>query len=117
MAMKVVRLTNESDLLADLRANTILLINSCQRFEPIKKLVECHEILDLTLGINKKFPRIGPHVPPECDEGALLQLRTLTLELSSFYSSWLPKPDFSPNYVGKVKQLLWLYKVPKHQFR
>ena len=106
--MTVLHLEREKRLLIELKDDTIRIIKSCNDVEPIKKLVLCHEILDLTLDIKERFKKIEG-LPPPCDEDALKSLKKTTLELRVFYWHLLPIPDFSPYYTNKVDDLLALY--------
>jgi hypothetical protein len=109
--MGIVKLYNENKLIADLQQDTIWMIKHCDTVDPVKKLVTCFDILKLTLDIGNKFPSIVPRMP-ECDEGALSHLLTLTRELTVYHHKELPNPDFI-KYTHKIKRLLLIYGIPK----
>jgi hypothetical protein len=95
----LIRLWDESKLLFDLRDRTIVIIRGCQEIGPIKKLVECHDILDMTIDIQKRFPTEFPDTP-EYDVGAMNRLKHLTSEIFVWYSPTLPQPDFEIYSLG-----------------
>jgi hypothetical protein len=111
---QIVKLMDEKTILKDLKQDTMGLIRSCYKVEPVKKFVECYDILDLTLQIQEMYPTQFPKIP-ECDPSALLHLRTLTQELLVFYWIDLPHPDFG-KYTIKVQSLLRLFRLPKEEF-
>lgn len=111
---RLVKLFNEKQLLLNLQADTLILIRDCRSIEPIKKFVECHEILKLTWDIQERFPKVWPE-PPECDEHALLHLRFLTQELFVGFSPELPRPGFDL-YDKNVRILLRVFGVPRKAF-
>ena len=113
----LIRLGTETELLEGLKIRTLGLIRACPEIAVVKKFVECHDILDLTLSIHQRFPPKDLRRPPECDESALLRLKTVTQELNVMHSRWLPAPEFNPQYVSMVRKLLWLYRLPRDQFR
>ena len=113
--MTVVRLYCEKDLLSDLQGRTLKLIHGCQTVEPVKKLVECHEILVLTQTIHEKFPRVYPELP-ECDIQALLQLKHLLRELLVYHGPYIPHPDFEL-YHGRVECLFRVFAIPRGENR
>jgi len=103
------KLYDEGTLVTALQTETIFLIQNCPEIPPIKKLVECHDILKLTFEIYTKYPAD----PPACDEGALIYLKNLTRELSVYHWAILPKPEF-PSYRDKILRLLTVFQVPRH---
>lgn len=106
--MTVVHLAHEKRLLLELKDDTVRIIRSCTDIAPIKKLIHCHDIIQLSLDINDRFPAKAD-TPPLCDVSALSELRKTTSELYVYYGILLPMPDFNPWYVGKVDRLLSLY--------
>lgn len=108
--MTLVHLGHERKLLAELKDDTVRIIRSCKDVAPIKKLIYCHDIIELTLEINDngKF-QVKEGKPPLCDVSALNDLRKTTSELYVYYGALLPMPDFNPWYVCKVDRLLTLY--------
>lgn len=109
--MGLVKLYEEKDLVVELQTETVGLIRHCSTVDPIKKLVNVYDILKLTLDIANKFPRTLPDLP-ECDEGALLYMETLTRELVVYHRLDLPTPEF-PRYLQKVQRLFRLYHIPR----
>jgi len=109
----IVRLYPEGILLRELSNDTVGLIRSCREIKPVKKLVECHDILELTLDISRRFPTLPP-TDPMCDEAALLQLRNLTRELYITHRFDLPSYNLEL-YVDKVVKLLTVYRVPRER--
>jgi tripartite-type tricarboxylate transporter receptor subunit TctC len=77
----------------------------------MRLLISSYEILDLTLDIQQRFPRVWPDLP-ECDEAALLELLTFTRELYVFWRLQMPQPDFD-RYSQEVKVLLNLFQIPR----
>ena len=106
-------LLSDEDLIhrgiAEMDANA----RACNQIEPVKKLVESYDILDLTLSIAKEFPVVITKLP-ECDIGALLHLRHLTFELGVYWHPYLPRPEF-PKYSDKIKKLMVVYQVPRQK--
>jgi hypothetical protein len=100
----LIQLWNEQKLLFDLRDSTIIIIRGLAEIKPIKKMVECHDILDLTIDIQKRFPHEFPDCP-EYDAGAINRLRHLTGEIFIFWNPILPQPDFEVYQLG-VKKLV-----------
>jgi len=111
----LIQLFDEKTLLTTLQSDTLEIIRDCKSIDPIKKLVECHEILRLTQDIQERFPRVMPE-PPTCDEAALLHLKNLTQEIFVFYHPELPRPTFD-TYTIKIKQLLWTFRIPRWEFK
>lgn len=107
----ILKLIDEQVLISDLKCDTVRLIKSCHQIEPVRRFVTCYDILDLTLEIQRKFPTEWPKIPL-CDEGALLQLLSLTQELSVYHWRELPQPDFG-KYRDKVNTLLRVFQLPK----
>jgi hypothetical protein len=110
----VVKLIDEKVLITGLKQDTLQLIRRCDQVEPIKKFVACYDILDLTLEIQHHYPRLLPEVP-ECDLGALHQLRILTQELLVYHWIDLPNPEF-PNYTVKIHNLFRMFKFPREEY-
>lgn len=108
--MTVLKLYDENRALTELKTDTIKLIRGCQIIEPIKKLVESHDILELTLEINQKFPTTPPDLPV-CDEGALIHLKMVIRELFVYHRLDLPNPEFY-HYCEKILRLLNWYQIP-----
>jgi hypothetical protein len=111
--MGLLKLYDEVALLKDLQKDALGIIRSCGQIEPVKKLVESYDILDLTLSIAKEFPVVVTKLP-ECDLGALLHLRHLTYELGVYWHPYLPRPEF-PKYSDKIKKLMVVYQVPRQR--
>jgi len=108
---RLVKLYDEKQLLLVLQADTLVLIQGCRTIEPVKRLVTCHEVLQLTFDIQLKYPREAP-ADLECDEGALLHLKTLTQELCVSYRMELPNPGFD-SFSANIRKLLRVFRVPK----
>ena len=111
---QLVKLWDELDLLDKLRQDTLLIIQNCQSVQPVKKLVECHEILDLTHTIILKFP-VTPPDAPICDADALLHMKRLVQEINVFYPKDVPRPKFD-TYQIKVQTLLRIFRLPREEF-
>lgn len=114
MAQLVKLFGDERELLTHLQADALILIRDCKSIEPIKLFVEAHDILRLTWDIQIHFPREWPE-PPECDEMALLQLKTITQSLFVGHGQELPRPGFDL-FSTKVRKLLRLFRVPKGEY-
>lgn len=112
---QLVKLWDEKELLIHLQSDTIVLIRDCKSIEPIKKFVECYDILKLTWSIQDKFPTEWPDTP-ECDEMALLQLKVLTQQLTTCHWPELPHPGFDV-YSTKIIKLLRIFRVPKREYK
>lgn len=110
--MGLVKLHDEKLLLTELKTETVRLIHVCQHVDPIKKLIECHDILKLTFEINEKFPVLPP-APPQCDEPALLHLKMLTRELFVYHRLDFRPPSVFLNYTDKILRLLMVYQIPR----
>lgn len=111
---RIVKLWDEVDLLVKLKTDTLIIIQHCHSIPPVKKLVEAHDILDLSLEIIQKFP-VQPPEPATCDEAALLHLDRLIKEVSIYYPQDIPQPKFEI-YGMKIKTLLRIFNLPKGGF-
>jgi hypothetical protein len=111
MTPMVTKLWDEKTLIIGLETETLKLIHSCPQIEPVKKFVEIHDILHMTLMIQEKFPKLWPDLP-ECDEGALLYLKTLSHEIYVSYWPVLPQPDYD-RYAGRLRTLLRVFQIPR----
>lgn len=111
---QIVRLWDEKLLIGDLKQDTLNLIHGCKAVPPIKKFVECYDILDLTLAIQTKFPTVWPEIPI-CDADALLHLNTIVRELLIYHGPDIPHPDFDV-YTYRVRRLLKIFQVPKEEY-
>ena len=108
---QLVKLWDEKDLLVRLRDDTVLIVQNCLAVPPMKKLIECHDILDLTINIQLQFPTEFPD-PPVCDEDALLHLKRLVQEVYIYHRAEVPMPHFI-SYESKVTTLLRIFRLPK----
>ena len=107
----IVKLWDEKDILQRLKADTVLIVQNCKTIPPMKKLIECHDILEMTIAIQNSFQVTFPD-PLICDEGALLHLKFLVQEISIYYPREIPQPHFQ-NYAMKVSTLLRIFNLPK----
>jgi hypothetical protein len=112
---RLVKLFDEKQLLVSLQADALILIRDCNSIEPIKKFVECYDILKLTWTIQEKFPREHPNAP-ECDEPALMHLKRITQELFVFHGQEVPRPGFD-SFDLQIRRLLMVFRVPREAFR
>jgi len=110
----IVKLWDEEDLLIKLKSDTLIIIQNCQSIPPMKKLVEAHDILDLSLNIIQQFP-VKPPEPATCDEAALMHLDRLIKEVAIYYPHDVPQPKFEI-YGMKIKTLLRVFHLPKGEF-
>lgn len=108
--MGVIRLFDEKQLIYGLQGQTIEMIRGCIAVPPVRKFIECYDILDLTRDIYERFPTETLEMPV-CDQGALLRLRTLTGELMVFHGPEIPQPDFF-HYRSDVLKLLRCFGIP-----
>jgi hypothetical protein len=111
---QIVKFLNEMVILTGLKQDTMKLIRACEKVEPVKKFVQCYDIIDLTLQIQEMYPKEFPALP-ECDQGALLDLRRISQELLVYHWIDLPHPDIS-HYTLKVNSLLQAFFVPREDF-
>jgi hypothetical protein len=107
----VTKLWDEKTLIVGLETDTLKMIRSCPEIDPVKKFLEIHEILHMTLLIQEKFPKIWPDLP-ECDEGALMHLKTLSHEIYVSFWPVLPQPDYD-QYAGRLRTLLRVFQIPR----
>ncbi len=112
--MSIIRLRDEKDLIIRLKRDTLTLIHVSPQIEPIKKLVEASEILDLTLDINQRFPTTPPDIPIG-DEPALMRLRQIGIELYLFHRQEIPAQHLEL-YADKITALLALFRLPRDHF-
>lgn len=112
---QLVKLFDEKLLLVNLQADALILIRDCNSIEPIKKFVECYDILKLTWTIQEKFPREYP-AAPECDEPALMHLKRITQELFVCHGPELPRPGFD-SFDYNIRRLLVVFRVPREAFK
>lgn len=110
---RIIKLWDERDLICRLKNDTLLLIHASKTIQPIKKLVEASDILDLTLSINERFPTNPPDLPI-CDEAALLRLKQISAELYVYHRQEVP-PDHLILFDDKVRTLLAVYRLPRHE--
>lgn len=108
---QLVKLYDERSLLVDLQGRTLSMVHGCTAMDPVKKFVECYDILDLTLSIRDRFPTEFPTLPV-CDEDSLLHLKHLTRELLVYHGPYLPHPDFEI-YTNRVEILLRIFAIPR----
>jgi hypothetical protein len=87
--MNVIKLYNEVDIMLGLKADTITLIHHTQEIKPVKKLVEVHEIIDLSLAVQQLFKDYKD--APIWDLPALKDLNHIRCELMVYYHM-----DFHP---------------------
>lgn len=111
---RLIKLWDEKDLIIRLQGDTLILIHAARSIQPVKKLVEASEILDMTLWLNQKYPTEPPDLPVG-DEGALLRLREISFELSVYHRQDIPV-DHVMMFGDKIKTLLALYRLPKENF-
>lgn len=108
---QLIKLWDEKDLIRKLQRDTLILIRASEDIEPVKKLVEASEILDLTNKICELFPTEFPD-PPIGDEAALMRLHQIAIELCIFHKFQVPIQHVDI-YGDKVKTLLRIYRLPK----
>lgn len=112
---QLIKLWDEKDLLIKLRSDTLIIVQNCQSIPPIKKLIECHDILDLSIQIIEQFPTQKEDGIPVGDSDALLQLKRLVQEIFVYYPTDVPRPAFD-TYEMKVKTLLRIFRLPREEF-
>jgi hypothetical protein len=112
--MQLVKLFDEKHLLGLLKADSMGLIRACFDIGAIKKLVQCHDILDLTLEVQERFPKKFPE-PPECDQDALLYLKQITQEINVWHGKEVPRPHFDLFDIN-VRKLLRVFRVPREEY-
>lgn len=112
--MGIIRLRDEKDLIIRLKKDTLILIHASPKIEPIKRLVEASDILDLTLDINQRFPTVPPDLPI-CDEPALMRLREIGIELYLYHRIDIPVQHLEL-YGDKITALLTLFRLPRYKF-
>lgn len=110
----IVKLFDEKLLLKSLQSDSLVIIRSCNTIDPIKILIECHDILKLTLDIQNKYPSEFPELPV-FDEDALLYLKFLVKELSRKFHTEMPQPIFF-KFNQDMLRLLIAFRVPKENF-
>lgn len=111
---RLIRLWDEKDLIIKLKSDALIIIHAATTIQPVKKLVEATDILDLTLLLNEKYPTAPPDLPVG-DEGALLRLREISFELYCYHRNEVPV-DHVIMWDGKIKTLLAIYRLPKENF-
>lgn len=107
----ILKLWDEKDLLIRLRDDTVLIVQNCLAVPPMKKLIEVHDILDLTINIQNQFPTEFPD-PPVCDEDAMMHMKRLVQEVYIYHRAEVPMPHFEV-YESKIKTLLKIFRLPK----
>lgn len=86
---QVVKLFDEVRMMHELRSDTLSLIHSTTSIKPIKKLVEVHDILDITLMIEAHFSDYRDN--PPWDVSLLRDMNSIRAELIVFH-----RPEFNP---------------------
>ncbi len=85
----VLKLFDEVEVLKELRDDTVTLIHSTSSIKPIKKLIEVHELLDLSLVIESAFSDFKGS--PPLDPVLLKDMNAIRAELVVFH-----RLDFRP---------------------
>jgi hypothetical protein len=106
----IIRLFDEVALMSGLCEDTLRLIHATQKIQPIKLLIEAHDIISLNLSIKDKFEEFRDG--PPWDLCALKQLNGLRQELFIFYRMDFHPPKMVDIYSTKVEHL---YKVAKRR--
>ena len=109
----LIHLHDEVSLVTDLKFEALGVIRGCQEINPIKILVESHDIFELSLQIMDKYPSTCPGLFIY-DKSAVMHLSNLTRQLLVYYNHTLPKPEF-PFYRQNVMKFLRLCEVPINQ--
>lgn len=102
--MKVISFHQEIKLLEDLIDDTILLIHHTEVVSAIKKLVSAHDILELTLKLERDFEEYK-HQPP-WDESASQELDIIRSDLLVQHANSFTPTVLLPRYYRKVGSLL-----------
>lgn len=87
--MQVVKLFDEVAIMTELQKDTVALIHATSFMNPIKKLVDAHEIISLNLTIEASF---SEYDDPPWDIPALSDLSSLRRELVIYH-----RTDFNPS--------------------
>jgi hypothetical protein len=87
--MELIKLHDEIKIMQGLKIDTISLIHKTESINPIKKLIEAHEIIDLNLKVGELFKDHKEN--PIWDEAALKDLNKIRCELIVYYYT-----DFRP---------------------
>lgn len=86
--MQIVKLFDEVALMTELQSDTVKLIHATSLMNPIKKLVDAYEIINLNLTIEKRFK---DYEDPPWDIPALSDLSCIRRELIVYH-----RTDFNP---------------------
>ena len=100
---RVIKLRDEVGLITELARDTVDLIHRTDRIKAIKKLVEAHEILTLSLEIERRFPEFKDS--PPWDQAALRDLDGIRIELMLHWLESFDPRQLLPRYYDKVGTL------------
>jgi len=81
--MQITKLYDEVSLMQNLKVSTFTLIHHTQNIQPIKKLIEVHDIIDLNLAVQQQFQDYKD--APIWDIPALKDLNHIRCELMVYY--------------------------------
>jgi hypothetical protein len=102
--LKVVSFHKEIKLLEDLISETICLIHHTKVVNAIKKLVDAHDILDLTLRIEQNYIEYN-HQPP-WDTSTSKELDFIRCDLIAHHADAFKPEILLPRYYHKVGSFL-----------
>lgn len=104
--MQIIQLHDEVAIMQGLRASTFILIHHTQAIQPIKKLIEVHDIIDLNLVVQQQFQDYKD--APIWDIPALKDLNHIRCELMVYYHT-----EFKPFVMLDKynKDLLLLFSI------
>jgi len=107
MQNNMLSLYDPFERVATLQEETLGLVRISDEIVSIKRLVECHEILEMILLINKKF-NIPAGSILETDVDALESLR---MNAGQVYLYGDPSREFTEPWKRKIKTLCRFYKI------
>lgn len=110
--MNVVRLHNEVNMMHNLNNYTLDLIHATRRINPIKLLINAHDIINLNLEVEKRFDDYKDF--PPWDISALKDLTRIRRELFVYH-----RKDFNPillfdKYNSQTSNLLKIIEINRN---
>jgi len=100
---EIVTLHNEVVLMTNLLGDTLTLIHHTTAVAAIKRLLHAHDILDLTLKIEREYQEF--HCQPPWDKAAFQDLDIIRVELVSRFCNSFNPPTLLPPYYTKLGSL------------
>ena len=107
--MGVLKLRDEVGLMSELAQDTMTMIHATSDIKPIKRLVEAHDIIQVSLDIEKTFPEFKGFPPWE--KSAMRDLNSIRIDLMLHWIEAFTPKSLVQYYYGKVGTLFRLLGI------